>query len=155
MHKLLDNLKSDYPNLVFAPSKSFYWSPRQKVIHYAEDQLDNKIAGWSLLHELSHAILGHKSFNSDFELLIMEVSAWDKAETLSVRYNQIIDTNHIQDCIDTYRDWLYQRSTCPNCTNCSLQIDNHTYHCHNCGTKWQVSSSRLCRPYRRKTNTVN
>lgn len=154
MHKLLNSLKTDYPNLVFMPSKTFYWSPRQKVIHYAEDQLGNEVAGWSLLHELSHAILEHQSFNSDFELLLLEVAAWEKAEALSVKYGQKIDPDHIQDCIDTYRDWLYQRSTCPNCTSCSLQTDVHTYQCHNCKTNWQVSSSRLCRPYRRKTNAV-
>ena len=147
MRNFLAILQNDFPNLDFVASNRFYWSPRQNTIHYVEDQ-DGTAAHWSLLHELSHASLGHQSFKSDFELLLMEVAAWEKAEQLAKKYDITIDPEHIQDCLDTYRDWLYQRSTCPGCTSCSLQTDHHTYRCHNCSTIWHVSTSRLCRPYR-------
>lgn len=153
MHKLLQTIQADFPNLNFVAGKRFYWSPKQEAIHYSQDQKDESVAQWSLLHELSHALLEHKTFASDFELLLIEVAAWHKAEELAANYHINIDPEHIQDCLDTYRDWLYQRSTCPSCTSCSLQTDHRTYQCHNCKTVWHVSASRLCRPYRRRKST--
>lgn len=149
MQKLLAKLRTDFAELEFRPSKTFYWSPKEQVIHYRENAVDDA-SNWSLLHELSHALLKHKNYTTDFELLQMEVAAWAKAEEIAKHYQQTIDPDHVQDCIDTYRDWLYQRSTCPTCTACSLQSDHRTYNCLNCGTTWHVSASRLCRPYRRK-----
>lgn len=154
MHNLLATLQNDFPKLHFVPSKRFYWSPKQNTIHYVEKKNDIA-AQWSLLHELSHAHLGHQLFKSDFELLLMEVEAWEKARSLGKKYGIAIDSGHIQDCLDTYRDWLYQRSTCPVCASCSLQTDHRTYRCHNCNTVWHVSSSRLCRPYRRLSSAID
>lgn len=150
MQKLLTRLALDYPELTFLAGKTFYWSPKDQIIHYRDEVEDNQIGAWSLLHELSHALLGHQIYTSDFELVQMEAAAWAHAEKLAPAYGEEIDADHIQDCIDTYRDWLYQRSTCPACTSCSLQADHRTYNCINCGTTWHVSASRLCRPYRRK-----
>lgn len=152
MDTLLDRLKKDYPGLAFEPGVTFYWSPHDKKVYYREENQDaGEIAVWSLLHEVGHALLGHNTYQSDFQLLAMEIEAWEKARELAAKHDHEIDANHIQDCLDTYRDWLYQRSTCPTCTSCNLQTDSKTYNCFNCGTTWHVSSSRLCRPYRRKT----
>lgn len=150
MATLLSSLRNRHKDLVFEEAKTFYWSPKQQIIFYSPLALDSPEGAWSLLHELSHALLEHQDFNSDFELLQIEVAAWQKAQELAKEYNIDIDADHIEDCLDTYRDWLYQRSSCPSCTSCSLQVDKHTYSCLNCGTRWQVSQSRLCRPYRRK-----
>ena len=155
MEKILSKLKKRFPALSFRAGGRFTWSPKTKQIIYKEDSLStDRIAVWSLLHEVGHALLGHSTYNSDFELLSLETAAWQKAKELAPAYNQEIDEDHIQDCLDTYRDWLYQRSTCPTCTSCSLQIDSKTYCCFNCGGSWQVSSSRLCRPYRRKQKEI-
>lgn len=151
MNTLVDQLITDFPNLSFETAKSFYWSPRNQVVHYVSNSLENPKALWSLLHELAHGVLNHKDFESDFELVVKEAEAWDKAEELAKTYKVTIDPDHVQDCLDTYRDWLYQRSTCPVCLNTSLQEDRHTYQCFNCQTIWRVSNSRLCRPYRRRT----
>ena len=78
------------------------------------------------------------------------VDAWHKAQELGDKYGYKIDLDHIQDCLDTYRDWLYKRSLCPFCSTSSLQSDERTYKCFNCGSQWHVSKSKLCRPYRRK-----
>ncbi len=150
MTSLLVNLKQDFPGYDFVAAKTFYWSPSDRVVHYRQESLKEPHGSWSLLHELSHGLLNHANYESDFELLQMEVDAWERAKKLAAQYNINIDADHIEDCIDTYRDWLYQRSTCPTCTNCSLQTDHRTYRCLNCGTSWHVSASRLCRPYRRK-----
>lgn len=150
MSKLIVQLQADFPEVTFISSNSFYWSPKKKAIHYAPINLDSAPNAWSLLHELGHALLEHQDYRNDFDLLIMEVEAWEKAKVLAQEYGYSIDSDHIQDCLDTYRDWLYLRSTCPNCTNCSLQIDSRTYRCFNCNDIWQVSGSRKCRTYRKK-----
>lgn len=149
MDTLILKLRKDYPGLQFETADSFYWSPKDQKVFYNNDPKDKTVANWSLLHEVGHGLLGHIAFESDFQLLKMEVEAWEEARTISTKYGIAIDPDHIQDCLDTYRDWLYQRSTCPECTNCSLQIDSRSYMCFNCGCVWQVSQSRMCRPYRR------
>jgi hypothetical protein len=150
MNSLIATLSKDYPALGFEPGSVFTWSPKNKRIIYKTDD-SGLIASWSLLHEVGHALLDHQDFNSDFELLTMEVEAWEKAKQLAAQHQITIDDDHIEDCLDTYRDWLYQRSTCPDCTSSSLQTDRRTYECFNCGMTWQVSSSRHCRPYRKKS----
>lgn len=155
MSKLLDALEGDYPHIEFVPSSSFYWSPKTLSVHYVVGELDEVPNAWSLLHELGHALLEHKDYTTDFDLLLLEISAWEKALKIAQNYGYKIDPEHIQDCLDTYRDWLYLRSTCPNCTNCSLQIDSHTYSCLNCNTSWRVSRSRQCRTYRKKQSKAS
>lgn len=149
MSELLAQLKIDYPGIKFVESASFYWSPKLQTVHYADSELDISPNAWSLLHELGHALLRHQDYTTDFDLLQLEIAAWEKAVTIAKKYTYIIDPNHIQDCLDTYRDWLYLRSTCPTCMNCSLQIDSRTYSCFNCNTNWHVSRSRQCRTYRK------
>lgn len=154
MIKLITNLERDYPDLTFKAGETFSWSPKTNSVLYVLHPTDPIIAEWSLLHEVGHGLLAHNDYVSDFELLSLEVEAWQKAKQIAASYNITIDDEHIENCLDTYRDWLYQRSTCPVCTTTSLQTDKHTYSCINCDTTWRVSSSRLCRPYRRKQKEV-
>lgn len=149
MEKLLEKLRLDFPQLTFREDKAFCWSPRDNVIAYTLNKRSSRLSTWSLLHEVGHALLNHQAYQSDFELLSLEVAAWGKAQEIGPEYGVRIDPEHIQDCLDTYRDWLHRRSTCPKCDTCSLQQDARTYRCFNCGASWYVSSSRLCRPYRR------
>ena len=143
-------LKDDFPVVTFTPSSQFFWSPKDQTVFY-DTKKDSKIASWALLHELSHGLLGHTTYKSDFELLRLEVAAWDKAGELAATYDIAIDQDHIQDCLDTYRDWLHARSECPSCTEHGLQKNSTTYLCLNCHTEWHVSSERFCRPYRMKS----
>jgi len=149
MLNVLKKLRIDYPNLSFIQGDSFYWSPRKNLIHYRHID-DSPESIWPLLHEVGHAQLGHRQYSSDFELLSLEIEAWKQAKLLAKKYSNEIDENHIQDCLDTYRDWLYKRSTCPLCTCSALQIDTDRYSCFNCNNEWQVSESRKCRTYRKK-----
>jgi hypothetical protein len=149
VHTLLKQLRMDYPNITFVAGSAFFWSPKDTSVTYNDKTQQPEVACWSLLHEVSHGILRHTSYQSDFELMELEVSAWHKATALAKKYNITIDPEHIQDCLDTYRDWLHRRSSCPTCTTVSLQKDPKTYICFNCDTTWGVSSSRFCRPYRR------
>ncbi len=154
MQKLLKKLKVDFPKLNFISGSRFRWAPASQTITYVNGESDEQ-AMWALLHELAHAQLGHESYALDVELLLMEVNAWEAAKRLAADYDYRIDDNHIQDCLDTYRDWLDQRSTCPACGNNSLQQSPEEYRCLNCRTTWQVSASRFCRPYRQRTRGKN
>lgn len=149
MKTLLDQLKLQYPNIAFAEGDSFFWSPSDSTVTYAPSSTRPEVAAWSLLHEVSHGILGHTGYDSDFQLIQLEAEAWSHAKKLGKQFGISIDSEHIQDCLDTYRDWLHRRSTCPTCSMVSTQQDSRTYKCFNCKTSWHVSNSRFCRPYRR------
>ncbi|MEI7682934.1 MAG: hypothetical protein WCJ24_01380 [Candidatus Saccharibacteria bacterium] len=148
MDKLLKTLRKDFPKVIFATGETFSWSSRKQTVSFPALPADSTQSIWSLLHEMGHAMLGHTTYQSDFELVKLEAAAWNKAAQLGQKYGHSIDIDHIQDCLDTYRDWLHQRSACPKCTITSLQKDLHTYCCYNCNTQWRVSRSKLCRPYR-------
>lgn len=151
MKPILKKIRADYPNVEFVEGSAFYWSPATRQIFYAytEKKTDINSATHAILHELSHAILGHSTYTTDFELVQMEAAAWEHAKNLATRYNLTISENHIQDCLDSYRDWLYKRSICPTCSTKSIQCnEKNSYQCFNCRTHWKVTSSRFCRPYR-------
>lgn len=153
MDSLLKELRRDYPKLSFVASKEFCWSPKNNQVLYNSRVIDSSTGAWSLFHELGHALLQHRSYESDLELLQLEAAAWEKAREVGKKYGYEIDEQHIEDCLDTYRDWLHHRSACPRCNNRSLQQNSREYSCYNCGTTWTVSLSRFCRPYRRLKKT--
>jgi hypothetical protein len=143
-------LAHDYPAFKFEPGKQEHWSPKDSTITCDPKQPPVKLR-YGLLHELAHAILAHSTYRSDFELLQLESKAWDLAAKIGHKYGVSIDEEHIQRCLDTYRDWLHARSTCPTCGTHVLQQDANTYHCFNCQTNWRVSADRFVRSYRRKS----
>ena len=151
MKHLLTRLQADHPAIHFQAAERFFWSPQEQTVYYDPKKASNE-AQWALLHELSHALLGHKTYKTDFELLQLEVAAWDQAEKLSNTYHIKIDAEHVQDCLDTYRDWLHARSKCPSCGTHGVQTNPSTYQCLNCHTEWNVTTERFCRPYRKKVN---
>lgn len=148
---ILDNIAKQLglliPGTTIIPGDSLCWSPKSQSITYRKND-DSPENVWGLFHEAGHAQLNHVSYGSDIELLLMEVAAWENAIDLAGKLDQEIDVEHIQDCLDTYRDWLHQRSTCPRCGIVSFQESTDQYSCFNCGKDWSVSPSRLCRPYR-------
>lgn len=152
MQKVLNKLIELYPDLRFTEAEQFYWSPETREIFY------NKSAGgdqaiWSLLHETGHALLDHASYGADYELIRLEVAAWERAKDLAGSVGVEMDEDHIQDCLDTYRDWLDKRSICPTCSTKSLQQGDFVhYRCYNCHTIWRVSGNRFNRSYRASKN---
>lgn len=148
---LVSQVAKDHPHVTFVEGKSFYWSPPNRQISYKRGA-EGPTAAFSLLHEVGHALLDHKHYRVDFELLELEVAAWEEAKRIAPSYRIAIDEDHIQDCLDSYRDWLYRRSICPTCTTKALQQDDQPlYRCFNCHATWRVAPSRFCRPYRQKT----
>ena len=142
---LLESVKSDYPDISFESSEAFRWSDENRTIFYDPQ---SEYAVWSLLHELGHMISHHQGYSTDTRLVRMEVEAWEKAKELSNKYGQSIDEEYIQDCIDSYRNWQYQRSTCPQCDQTGMEKISGNYTCINCRNQWKVTPNRFCRVYR-------
>jgi hypothetical protein len=145
---IITRLKKDYPQFKFVRGGEDHWSAKTGTITYNPGRPDPGLS-YSILHELAHALLGHTDYRSDFELLKLESEAWQLASKLGPKYKVKIDQEHIQSCLDTYRDWLHRRSACPRCGTHTLQADAKLYHCYNCQTNWRVTSRRFARPYRK------
>jgi predicted RNA-binding Zn-ribbon protein involved in translation (DUF1610 family) len=143
----ISQIIKDYPQFNFAPGPQEHWSPKSNTITYSQSEPMTELR-YGLLHELAHALLGHNTYKSDFELLKLESQAWELAAKLGKKYGIKLDQDHIQDCLDTYRDWLHRRSKCPSCGMHVLQNNPNSYKCFNCGTGWKVSNRRFARPYR-------
>lgn len=142
---ILDTLKKKYPSITFKEGKLFSWSPKDTSVIYTLTYEDEDHAVWALIHEVAHAVLQHEHYKNDIDLLRHEVDAWHKAKDIAESIGVSINEDHIQDCLDTYRDWLHKRATCPNCSVVSLQQDTGHYSCFNCQTRWKVPASPLCR----------
>ncbi len=139
---LLTKLKADFPAIQFKPGESFLWSPSERTLYYSP--LDNEDSAALLLHELSHGLLGHNDYRHDITLVAMERSAWNRAVELGSEYGHTISDEVIENHLDTYRDWLHARSTCPNCSANGHQTEQYAYKCLACGHKWRVNEARIC-----------
>jgi hypothetical protein len=138
---LATKLQKDFPALIFTRSDTFRWAPQTKTIFY--DQSSDYEA--SLLHELAHALLEHAEYTKDISLIEMERDAWELAvQTLAKKYDVNIGDDTVQDALDTYRDWLHARSTCPHCQATGVQTKKDHYKCLACETTWRVNEARLC-----------
>ncbi len=138
---LIHKLKSDFPNISFVRAEHFSWSPAKKVVSYNPklSQVNEQ-----LLHELSHGLLGHQAYRRDVELVALEAAAWDKAAELADEYHVAFREATAEENLDTYRDWLHARSTCPDCTATGYQTNATTYQCVACTQQWTVNEARLC-----------
>ncbi|HET8884083.1 MAG TPA: hypothetical protein VFM68_01285 [Candidatus Saccharimonadales bacterium] len=138
---LATKLQKDFPHFAFTSSDGFRWSPNDTTVFY--DATSNNQA--ALLHELSHAILDHTQYTKDIELVEMERDAWEHASTsLGSRYGVVIADATIQDSLDSYRDWIHSRSTCPHCQATGVQVKKNQYKCLACNTQWRVNDARVC-----------
>lgn len=143
----LKQIVADFPLLTFQESDAFKWLPKERTIHYVANEL---YAAEHLLHELAHAELQHSDYTDDVTLLSMEREAWQYAVAhLASRYEVAIDDELIQDDLDSYRDWLHARSTCPNCTANGIQTDSAAYTCIVCHHSWKVNEAIHTRLQRR------
>ena len=139
---LITRLKIDHPKLSFQPAEDFRWSPDEQTV-FVNAELRDAYA--FCLHEVSHAILGHSLYHHDIELVQLERDAWEYAKTvLAPQYDLAINDELIQDNLDTYRDWLHARSTCPSCSATGVQSRGKEYTCFACGQHWRSNEARTC-----------
>lgn len=133
MQELLERLKVDYPNLRFRAGKRFSFRPPRTIIFVLGLQADEQNSyGLQLLHEVGHAVLEHKNFATDPERLAMERAAWEQARVLCGRYGVEYNEEFVEGELDTYRDWLHQKSRCPRCGLTRYQTRDGEYHCPGC-----------------------
>ncbi|MEI6228611.1 MAG: hypothetical protein WCP11_01145 [Candidatus Saccharibacteria bacterium] len=138
---ILQNLKNRYPQFKFEASDDFRWSPSDNVIFYNEKSPDLAVF---LLHELSHALLGHNQYERDIQLITMERQAWDHTSKLAESFDVKVNDNIVQSALDSYRDWMHSRSTCPSCQAAGLQTAPDSYKCLSCNNIWRVNEARTC-----------
>jgi hypothetical protein len=143
---LITKLAADYPHFAFMPAEEFRWNPKENTVFY--DSSSNNAS--FLLHELAHAVLGHSEYARDIELIELERSAWEFVKkNLSRTYEVTLNDEIIEDSLDTYRDWLHARSTCPTCQSTGIETKKYEYKCIACGTLWKVNDARICALRRR------
>jgi hypothetical protein len=131
----LRRLCSDYQDFRFRMGRKFAFRPPKTIIIGPPEPFAELLA----LHEVSHAICEHKDFRMDVERLKMEVQAWEKARELAARYNVDYNEELVQRELDTYRDWLHQKSRCPICGLTRFQTPDGKYHCPSCEAFKQLS----------------
>ena len=135
----------DYPNLTFTASDTFRWIPSTNTIEYVSTVTEQE--PYLLLHEIGHASLQHGTYASDIELLDMEREAWHYAlSTLVPRYglDRTVAQSIADDALDSYREWLHRRSTCPTCSAVGIESTKHHYVCLVCEQTWRVNEARSC-----------
>ncbi len=121
-------LEKDFPDYRFIFGKKFAFKPPKTIVFGPYEPFYRLLA----LHEVSHALLEHKDFKTDVARLKMENAAWEKAKELADNYGVEIDEEKIQEELDTYRDWLHQKSRCPKCGLTRFQTPDSQYHCPLC-----------------------
>lgn len=146
----LDALRQRFPQFTFTKHEVFHWSPEKKVIYFNPADLKKEAGLSQLLHELGHALCNHTTYSSGVQLIKIEVEAWRKAQEIAAEYDMTIEQSRIDHCLDSYRDWLHLRSTCPECSSVAVETDANFFHCFNCQQQWKVPSRQQTRNYRLK-----
>lgn len=126
----LEKVRADFPDIRFIYGKRFSFRPPRTVV-IAKD-CDSGSGPLLLLHELGHALSHHYTFKTEVERLKIEVEAWEKARELAPLYKITIDDELIEGELDSYRDFLHQKSRCPLCGLTRFQTPDGVFHCPKC-----------------------
>lgn len=131
--KFIKQLSQDFPQFRIRAGRRFRFRfPGLVEYELPEDGKLNTEFGMQVLHEIGHGVLEHKNYRTDPERLKMERAAWEGARKLCPRYNIIYDEELVEEKMDSYRDWLHQRSLCKVCGLTRYQTKDGKYHCPNC-----------------------
>ena len=126
--KFFEVLAQDFAEFRFVRGRKFAFRPPRTIVVGPSEP------SWQLLvlHEIGHAVLEHENFDVDIKRLKMEVEAWEKAQELAVVYGVEWDEAVVQGELDTYRDWLHQKSRCPKCGLTRFETPDGQYYCPRC-----------------------
>ena len=132
-NSLLKTLENAYPDLRFKSGKKFSFRAPHTICYVENTPNFDSL----LLHELGHALLHHTDFATDIERLKMERAAWEKAKEVAAELTAkghavTIDEELVETELDTYRDWLHQKSRCKKCGLTRYQTPDGAYHCPHC-----------------------
>lgn len=121
-------LKRDFPEFRFVWGRKFAFRPPKTIVIGPLEPFSRLL----VLHEVGHAVLKHNDFRTGVERLKMEVAAWEKARELAPMYGVEWDEEVVQGELDTYRDWLHQKSRCPVCGLTRFETPDGQYRCPRC-----------------------
>jgi hypothetical protein len=124
----LARIKSDFPEFRFISGKRFSFRPPKTIVVGPDESNDSLL----LLHELGHALSGHRDFDTSVRRVKMEREAWDKAHELCPKYGIEYNEDLIEGELDTYRDWLHKKTSCPKCGLTMFQTPDGVCHCPRC-----------------------
>lgn len=139
--RLVERLESDFPEVKFihrAKRFSYRLKNGQPTVFLGEPCLN---FGLLALHELGHALCGHKDYIVDVSRIKIESGAWERAKTVYLEYQKDAeirellpewDEGFVQEKLDTYRDWLHAKSRCKKCGLTRYQTKDRKYHCPRC-----------------------
>lgn len=145
---LLEEISRKYPDITFESGERFEWQPAVKTIVYDYDDPHFEAR---LLHEVGHAVLDHSTYDRDIDLIAMERDAWQTARMdLAPLFGVDVTGDIIHHDMDTYRDWMHERSTCPHCGSNGIQTKSREYTCVTCRKTWRVNEARSCQLRRYK-----
>lgn len=140
-----DRLVRDFRDINFVIGDDFHWSAIDRTITHP--RIDSEDSFSLLLHEVGHAKLDHYQYSRDIELIDMERQAWEHAVTkLAPQYGHSLamDDDVVQDALDSYRNWLHARSSCPGCQAIGIEVSTLYYGCLVCQSNWRVNEARVC-----------
>lgn len=142
MNSATESILSRFPQLTFQPTTTgSCWDGERRIVYI--DQTDSTAI---VLHEISHALLRHRHYRRDIELLQLEASAWQQTMLLARDLDLLVPKleETATTALDSYRDWLYARSQCPRCQHTGVQSTVDTYRCLVCLAHWRVNEARVC-----------
>ncbi len=125
---LINQLKADFPQFSFKNGKKFSFRPPKTIIIGPYEPQAELL----LLHELGHATLDKNTFKTDVERLKIESEAWNKAKSLAHDLKIDFDEDFAEGKLDSYRNWLHQKSLCKKCRLTRFQTEDGEYHCPYC-----------------------
>lgn len=135
---LIANIQTVFPTITLQKSDHFAWNPESSTVFYDTTDIEK------LFHELGHATLEHDAFSRDIDLIKMERDAWKKAHEIAAHFHQHISLDTQEDAMDSYREWLHARSSCPTCSQNGIQVSASEYRCPLCESTWRVNDARIC-----------
>lgn len=127
----LARVKADFSEVRFVLGCRFSFRPPRTVV-FSNSDGTNGTRELLLLHELGHFLTGRFDFRTEVERLKIEVMAWEKARELAPLYGVFVDEDLIESELDSYRDYLHQKSRCPDCGLTRFQTPDAIWHCPQC-----------------------
>ena len=142
INSIRKRILADHPQFSFKQAAHARWSWNEQTIYYNAALTPGALT--EMVHELGHALLGHKMYTQDIELLQMERDAWSAAYALCEHYDIEFNDEDAEKALDTYRDWLHARSRCVQCSAAGVQSLEGEYRCVLCNTRWRANEAKSC-----------
>ena len=81
--ELVQKLRVDYPDFLFKNGRKFAFRPPRTIILGSSDEPFYSLL---LMHEMGHALCGHRNYRTSPRRVKMEREAWEKARELCEKY---------------------------------------------------------------------